>query len=382
MPQELAATIDVKLLHVNGLLRRLYFTSAFKSPGQPITAGSWFEALDQSMLSSVHIQPYLKQVRSRSWIVRRRNQTIGRIMAMWPARSDNAVGRFGFYNCIDEAEVSRLLTRAAEHWLKAQGAQSIIGPFNPSIHESTGLLESAHEPIQYGFPNTPKQLILNLESCGYTRQKRLLTFRQSDPQASFRLAERMTPLLNTSIRRGLKLEIASWATIRRDCRWLTSLINSCWKDNWGFEPFSNAEASQLLARILAFLPAGSLCFMTHNGDPIAIALGIPDARDAANRLPPLLGFLNLPQLVMKMRKGQSRYLRVALLGVVPGIQGTPLSLASTVLMIQHVIKLGLSWGCCLADMGWILEDNEAMIRLLNLYGGKHVMSHVVMGKNL
>ena len=51
-------------------------------------------------------------------------------------------------------------------------------------------------------------------------------------------------------------------------------------------------------------------------------------------------------------------------------------------MLSHLINTGLDFGSSSASMGWILEDNQAMIRFLKLYGGEQVMSHLIMAKSL
>jgi hypothetical protein len=57
-------------------------------------------------------------------------------------------------------------------------------------------------------------------------------------------------------------------------------------------------------------------------------------------------------------------------------------LIASIAMLSHLINKGLALGSSSASMGWILEDNQAMIRFLKLYGGEQVMSHLIMAKSL
>lgn len=339
----------------------------------------WFDRFDEVLRSSSWVQPYLQRTPHKRWILRDQGVTIGRIMAMHPS---DGPSRFGLYNCIDDPEAVRMLTRSAEIWARSRGSQLLIGPFNPSIHNECGLLEYRDCPALYGYPLTPQHYIQNLESCGFQRAKRLLTFLQADQRSARRLQLRMAPLLDAMSEHGLRLEVASWSTLRRDTDWVQTLINDCWKDNWGFEPISRAEANNLVLKVLTLLPKGVLSFISLHRRPIAIALGIPNAREIASNLNPRLGLFNLPSLFMRLRRLQCKHGRIALLGVVPDLQGSQLSLMASIAMLRHLIDKGTSLGSSSASMGWILEDNKAMLRFLKLYGGEHVMTHLIMAKHL
>jgi len=369
----------LKATPVDNPSSRLSFHLSAQVAGAGPTTPSWFRKFEDVTASSRWFQPYLRYTDHRSWIVRDQHQTLGRITAINPI---DGPARFGFFNCINKHEVAQALTEAAETWLRSRGVQHLIGPFNPSIHEASGLLERAESPIQFGFPDTQPYLINLLEGCGYIKSKRLLTYRQTDRSMALRLEDRMDPILKGLADQAIKLELAQWGSFHCHCSWLRDLINQGWGQNWGFEPISLGEAKQLLLRILTFLPPGSLCFTTRDGLPIGIALGMPDARSVAAQLPEWLGLLNLPLLLHRLRRGHSPHFRVALLGIIPELQGTPISLGSTLAMLKNLIKLAMSWGATSADMGWILDDNTAMLRFLSLYGGNCVMSHVIMGKQL
>lgn len=369
----------MKLQEVRGPIRWCHFQSAHALVGEQTTSARWFEHFDALLASTPLVNPYLRRTQHCSWIVRHDHRIIGRITVM---RCRDGGGRFGFFNCIRDFTVASMLTNAAEQWCRDQGVKQIIGPFNPSIHESCGLLVHAERPLLYGYPETPPHLISCLEANGYSKVKRLYAFRQSDRQRALHLEQRMAPLLQSLPSYRMRLCRAGWGTVARDAAWLEYLINRCWHNNWGFEPITPGEAMQMLLRILLFLPHGSLCFMDRDGLPAGITLAVPDAREIAAQLPGWLGLLNLPALLLRLRRGHTRVCRIALLGVIPELQGKPLGLAASCRMLQHQIQSGLERSTQLADMGWILEDNQAMLRFLRLYGGRLATTHVIMGKDL
>jgi hypothetical protein len=369
----------MQLIEVNSALNHHRFRAGLGIGLEPEQQPDWFDHFDEVLRSSSWFQPYLKRTPHKRWILRDQGTTIGRIMAMHPAEGPS---RFGLYNCIDHPEASKTLTQAAETWARNRGSQLIIGPFNPSIHDECGLLEFSKCPSLYGYPQTPQHYIDNLVACGYQCAKRLLTFLQADERNASRLATRMAPLLNAMPSQGLALEVAHWSTLRRDIEWVETLINQCWSSNWGFEPIGKAEARNLVLKVLMFLPKGVLSFVSLHRKPVALCLGIPNAKEIAADLNPGLGLLNLPQLFLRLRRCQCHHGRIALLGVIPVLQGSQLSLIACIAMLHHLINKGLALGSSSASMGWILEDNQAMLRFLKLYGGEQVMSHLIMAKGL
>jgi hypothetical protein len=339
----------------------------------------WFDFFDEVLRSSSWFHPYLKRTPHKRWLLKHHGITIGRIMAMHPSTGPS---RFGLYNCIDNPRAARVLIDAAETWLRHRGSQLLIGPFNPSIHDECGLLEYTSYPEIYGYPQTPQHYIQNLEACGLERAKRLLTFLQTDERNALRLQLRMAPLLKAMPEHGLQLEVATWSTMKRDTEWVETLINECWSSNWGFEPISRAEARNLVLKVITLLPKGVLSFVSLHGRPVAISLGIPNAKEIASKLDTRLGFLNLPLLFWRLRRCQCEHGRIALLGVIPELQGSQQSLMACIGMLSQLITKGQALGSSSASMGWILEDNHAMLRFLKLYGGEQVMSHLIMAKRL
>lgn len=369
----------MQLVEVDSALNHHRFRLGIGIGLEPEQHVDWFDHFDEFLRSSRWFHPYLQRTPHKRWILRDQGITIGRIMAMQPAEGP---ARFGFYNCIDNPKATRILTQAAEAWSRDRGSQLLIGPFHPSIHDECGLLEHSNYPALYGYPQTPQHYIDNLVSCGYEQAKKLLTFLQTDERNASRLGLRMAPLLKAMPEQGLRLEVAQWSTLRRDIEWVETLINSCWSGNWGFEPIDRAEARNLVLKVLMFLPKSALAFVSHRGKPIALSLGIPNAKEIAANLNASMGVLNLPLLFLRLRRCECEHGRIALLGVIPELHGSQISLMACIAMLNHLINTGLSLGSSSASMGWILEDNQAMLRFLKLYGGEHVMSHLIMAKNL
>ena len=355
----------------------LQFQAAYWLITQPKSKIGWFNFVDSFLSSNSLFDPYLARCHHSSWIVRENNIILGRITAIY---SSNGIGRFGFLNCFD---VISALTSKAEGWLRCKGATEVLGPFNPTMYSSCGLLKYSDQPISYGYPNTPSYLITCLEKCGYVAVKSLYTFSQSkELYEQLNSFGRLNSFIKSYMGNDMKLVTSSWSNFSRDCKWLNTLINNCWSSNWGFETISPHESFQLNFKINFTLPKGSLCFVLKDGEPIAISLSLPDANEIANQLPAYLGVFNIPRLLFRLKCGKASHYRMALLGVLPEYQSTPQGLAAAFTLIQHFISVEIKNGGKSADMGWILDDNYSMLRFLKIYGVTKTMEHSIMGKDL
>ena len=122
-------------LTYNKLPRLLY--AGMKGFAPPLDVERW--TLHGHMLN-----PHFKLVEAQEFLARRDGEWVGRILAQVYKPEFTPVGasrfQFGSLDAVDDIEVVRALTGAAEDWLKARGADRISGPFSPTINGECGML--------------------------------------------------------------------------------------------------------------------------------------------------------------------------------------------------------------------------------------------------
>ena len=370
----------MKCTQVDGFRSWWQFQNSDRLSSQPKSKIGWLNLLDNLLSANSLFNPYLAECEHRSWIVSEKNIILGRITAIL-AKDDS--GKFGFFNCVDDTRIASILTSKAEDWLKSKGASDISGPFNPTMYNSCGLLKYSENAISYGYPDTPHYLINCLEQCGYVEVNRLHTFHQTKETYEKQSADnRIRSFVKSFTSNDMNLVFSGWRNFSRDCKWTQELINSCWKSNYGFEKISEKQIGQIIFKINFMLPKGSLCFIEKGGSAIALSLVLPDANEIANDLRPSLGIFNLPQLILRLKLSRARNYRIALLGVLPSYQSTTQGLAAALTMVDHHIRECIKKGGKSIDIGWILDDNPAMLRFLKMYRVSKTMEHCIMGKRL
>src|SRR5262249_26879950 len=111
----------------------------------------------------------------------RDGRPLGRIVATMHEASNRRHGtrrgQFGFFDCADDAEVAAALLEAAEAWVRARGADEIVGNFNLTAMQMVGVVTAGNEHAPYSdMMWSPPHIARLLESAGYARSFPMTTF--------------------------------------------------------------------------------------------------------------------------------------------------------------------------------------------------------------
>jgi hypothetical protein len=305
------------------------------------------------------------------WVATRDGQDVGRIAGILDhhhnrTQKDQAAF-FGFYECIDDAEVSHRLFDTVRAWARERGAQRLLGPMNPTTNDECGLLVDGFDsPPVFMMTYNPKYYIALLDREGFRKAKDLLAFYMDFSKCPLdrlaRIAEktrkRYPELVFTPVRK---------ATLTRDLVKVKEVYNAAWQDNWGFVPMTDAEIDFMAGRLKPLLMEGLVWVAETATEPVGFMLALPDYNFA---MQPLRGRLFTPRLL-----GALPYLlgwkctprcRVITLGVKEKYRNRGLE----AVMLTEGFRVGLKAGFKDAEASWILEDNTMMCRLLETFGGR------------
>ena len=147
---------------------------------------------------------------------------------------------------------------------------------------------------------------------------------------------------------------------------LTSeLYRAAWARNWGFVPMDHAEIEAMAEGLLPILDEELAFFLYVGDDPAAVCLVLPDVNPMLKRLNGRLGITGVFKYLL--HKSDIRGLRCLLFGVKPQYQQMGVPLAA----LDYILKLAdRKRQYDVMEMGWTLEDNEAVNDLLLELGGE------------
>lgn len=305
------------------------------------------------------------------WVARRKGRDVGRIAGIIDQHlneaSKDSLACFGFFESVDDPEVSRALFEAVGAWARQKGARTLLGPCNPTTNDECGLLVDGFDsPPVLMMTYNPQYYVQLVEGAGFRKAKDLLAF---DIDLATLPMDRLRRIAEKVKSRNpeLKLRPLLRRTLKQDLAKVKEIYNQAWQDNWGFVPMTDAEVNFMAERLKPLLMEGLIWLAESATEPVGFLLALPDYNIPLKPLrghvvtPKVLGFL--PYLLGWKRPPACRVLT---LGVKASYRAKGLESA----MLIEGLNVGCNAGFKHAEASWILEDNTAMCRVLEAIGGK------------
>jgi GNAT superfamily N-acetyltransferase len=315
--------------------------------------------------------PFYRQADRKLFIARRDGRAVGRIAAI-ENRAHNTfhgdrVGFFGFFEAIDDAEVARVLLRAAEDWLRARGLTSMRGPMNPSTNHDCGLLVDGFDqhPL-FLTPWNPPYYEALIRQAGFSPAKDLLGYWLPYGDPAYRPPPRLEALAQrAAAKANLRFRDLQPARFWDEVEICWEVYNSAWERNWGFVPMTRDEFLHM-AKSLKPLLIPQFAFVAEvDGAPAGFMLCVPDFNLVFKRIPNGMLFpTGLARILMgksKLRTG-----RIIALGIKEQFRS-----GSILPVFMHeAARRAVAYGSPGAEASWVLEENQSMRQPLEAFGGR------------
>jgi GNAT superfamily N-acetyltransferase len=293
-------------------------------------------------------------------------QVIGRIAAFIDTLAvdfwKEAIGLFGYYECIPDPAAGGLLLEAARDWLRSLGMKSMRGPWS-FVSQEWGMVVEGFEPSPVIMaPYNPPYYNDHLTSFGMEKVKDLLCWYVSAAEGH-RLPERILKLTDAVQERyGVRIRQVDMKHYDREVQNIIELSNASIIANWGFSPVTEAEV-QAMARDMKPIiqPKGVLFAEDRDGRPIGFAITLPDVNSLLKGLNGYLfpfGFIKLLWGIPRLR----RY-RMFALGVIPEYQGKAVDS-----LLYRALNDSLYAPDLWMEINYVLEDNWPMINAIKKLG--------------
>ncbi|MBP6224502.1 MAG: dATP pyrophosphohydrolase [Rhizobacter sp.] len=324
--------------------------------------------------------PYFAHAETQFWLARRDGRDVGRISAQIDRLvTDPDVGHFGMIVAEDDAEVFAALFAAAEGWLRARGKRRIMGPFNLSINEETGLLIDGFDaPPVMLMGHDPRYAGPRIEALGYAKAKDLIAYMYDIDHE-----------LPAAARRKIDSRKATALTVRRldmqryreEFDTVTAIFNDAWSQNWGFIAFTKAEIAHMAKSLKMLIDPNCVAIVEMNGEAIGFGIALPNLNEliadfGGNLLP-----FNWIKLMYRLRRG-ARTARVPLMGIRRSCSTSFAGGLAPFLVIDALRKGLRAKGVKQVELSWILEDNRPMRHVIEALGANPYKTYRVYEKTL
>ena len=327
--------------------------------------------------------PYFEHADFQAWIACRGKRVVGRISAqvdqLHLQRYHDATGFFGFLEAEDSEETFHALFEVAEEWLRQKGMERIRGPFSLSINDECGLLVE-------GFDSSPPIMLghalpyygSRVEEQGFAKEQDLLAYRVLTATPQPRHLEILTKRSGGQV----KIRAMRRDSFNEDLAIIQDIFADAWSENWGFIPFTPAEFTELGKNLKLLVDADFVRIAEVDGEPAGMMVTFPNLnemiKDLNGRLLPF-GWL---KLLWRLKVVGAKSARVPLMGVKRRFQGSRLGVAIALMMISPVHLKARKQGIKEVDMSWILEQNQAMRKIIESVGSTLYKRYRIYQKEL
>lgn len=312
---------------------------------------------ERKQLCGFGSHPFYNDADSEAFIARKNGRVVGRIVAIVNHAHNRHYkekrGFFGFFECIDDVDVSRTLFDAAAGWLGEQGMTDVRGPVNPSLNYEIGLLVD-------GFDSPPTFLITYnheyygklVEAWGFEQSQDAFCYEANmddiatiDPKLQFVIEE-------STRRFKVKCRPIDPKRFDEDVKSFLKIYNESLQRTWGYVPMSHEELVHQSKQLKLLIVPELTSIAEIDGEPVGAGFGLLDFNQI---LKTMNGHL-LPFGWLKLIRGKKKIdrLRLVSTNVLPKYQSWGLGLVTLARILPDAIDYGIHTG----EFSWVLESNR------------------------
>lgn len=311
--------------------------------------------------------PFFKENPAEFFLAYRNGELVGRIAAILNHQHNNyhneKTGFFGFLEAIEDQEVFEALLERVKEWLRPKGCDLIRGPMNPSTNDEVGFLVDGFDtPPYFMMTHNPPYYNNMMMAAGFEKAKDLLAYYlDKEHLVITEKVKRVTDGIKKKF--PVTIRAVNIKRLNDELEVFRGIYNNAWSTNWGFVPLTPEEFDYVANDFKKIIDPELVLIAELAGKPVGFCLALPNYNEVFKKIPGgrLLPFGWLTFLVNKKKiKG----IRVITLGAVKEYQHTGIG----ALLYLEIIRRGLAQGYDRAELSWVLEDNELMIRPLQFLG--------------
>ncbi|MFH0925605.1 MAG: GNAT family N-acetyltransferase [bacterium] len=295
------------------------------------------------------------------------DEVVGRISAhinhQWNNHFNDQKGFYGFFESIDNLEVSNLLFSTAEQWLKNKGSDGILGPLSFSIYDEVALLVDGFDsdPAIMQAYNPPYYINLT-ETYGFKKTIDWYAYLRTDqvPLRPTFLKIRERTLNQT----GVKIRNINMKKFDQETKIIQDIFNSAWSDNWGHLPLTDKQFNYLIENLKFLIDPRIVFIVEKDTIPIGFSISIPDANPALKKAKGHLYPFGIIKIMGELKK--IKKLRTLILGVKKEYRGKGID----IVLLVDTIQGGIAAGYKESDCSLIAENNIPIRKAMESIGAE------------
>jgi hypothetical protein len=377
-------TLTIKPVETKQELRSFIHFPWIVNKGDP----NWVPPLINDRFGKLDVEknPFWQSAERQLWLALKDGEPVGTIAAINDIRREqklrDGIGGFGFFDCINDIEVTRGLISTAGKWLSDRKFHLMRGPNNPSGSDECGILVEGFDtrPAILEAHNPPYYASL-LEQSGMRKNQDVvarLIHRREDatelkdvlPEKLIRVAELVKKRPDLTLR---PVNLKAWD---HDVRIACDIYNQALGTLPEYIPMSQDEFRNFANSFKSLVSPDLVKLAEVNGKPVGFGLALPDINQALQHVNGRLNLLGLMKFLWFRRKLDRASFKI--LVMIPQFIGSGIETALVVEVAQALFNKKFKE----VDMSLTGDENEKSNRYQDNLGMKIYRRYRFYEKNI
>ena len=307
-----------------------------------------------------------EQCEADYFIAYKDGKAVGRVAAIINfdanKRWEKKVVRYGWFDFIDDLEVSEALLKTVEEWGRERGMTKMTGPMGFADTDREGMLIEGFEEYgtmyaSYNYPYYPR----HMEQMGFQKDNDYVQCRvkvpEKVPEKFAKLAQMVEKRYNLHVHKLTRHELLKQGYGRR----VFKMLNTTYNNLYGFAPLTDNKVDQLVDQYIRIADMNLISVImdgNENDKMVGFGITFPSLTDAMRkshngRLLPFTWW----RLLDAIRWHRADTVDMLLIGVLPEYRGK----GANALIFNDLIRQYQAYGFKWAEAMPQMETNEHML---------------------
>ena len=344
----------------------------------------WVPPIISDLVGKIVSGPYHEVGVLQPFLAYKDGEIVGRIIAHYDKRHNEVheekSGRFGFFECINDKEVSRALFDSSKEWLIKEGMKTYEGPFSFLQYDASGLLLDDYENIpSLELAYNPPYYVDLVEDYGFKKGSDWFAFLATKEMDLSPLVFEFHKNIQKRIddpNDGLTIRSLNLKDFENEKRRIQEVFNKAWEKNLLHYPLTDTQIDAFGEDLKLIAKEELIIFAEYNGELIGFILSLPDANPAIQKANGRLFPFGLLKILWKLKK--IRRLKTFMMGVLPEYRKQGIDMFFYLETYLRGTGMGYNESC----MSLIVENNIGMLKALEIFGGEKYKTYRFYKKDL
>lgn len=327
--------------------------------------------------------PFFQHSSARYFLAEFNGVIVGRIASIINTVHNHtyneSCGFFGFFECVRNYEVARLLLDEVMEVHRNAGFTRVIGPTNFTTNDSAGLLISGFDtPPVVMMPYNKPYYADFLTKYGFEKEIDLSSYFMTDAILSSGRFISLTEQLKIRLEvKGITFRCIDYTKLEDELKAACPIYNESNRNNWGFIPLTETEFSYTGTLFSKFVPHDLIILASRGPEIVGFGVVLPDLNQVFSKIRSgkLFPFGYINYLRYRKRITGSRIL---ILGVEQSLRNSGIDVILYKTIQENLAKHGIRSG----EACYVMENNKSMNSILRKLGGEKVKDYRIFKMDL